>query len=86
MALSCNKKLSAILKGKRQMSVILNCLNCLHLFGTKNKLESHKQVCENKDLCGVITPSEDARILEFNQYLTFDLIRYCLLFRQILNR
>ena len=25
------------------------CLNCLHIFRTKNKLESHKKVCKNKD-------------------------------------
>ena len=25
------------------------CLNCLYFFRTKNKLESHKEVCENKD-------------------------------------
>ena len=24
-------------------------LNCFNLFRTKNKLESHKKVCENKD-------------------------------------
>ena len=44
------------------------CLNCLHSFRTKKKLESHKKVCENKDICNVVIPSEDTRILEFNQY------------------
>ena len=34
----------------------------------KNKLESHKKVCENKNFCNVIMPSEDTKILEFNQY------------------
>ena len=34
------------------------CLNCLHLFRIKNKLESHKKVCENKYFCGVGMPSE----------------------------
>ena len=33
------------------------CLNCLQFFRTKNKLESHESVCENKD----------TKILEFNQ-------------------
>ena len=47
-------------------------MNYLHLFRTKNKLEFHKKVCENKDFCGVIMPSEDTRILEFNQYLKSD--------------
>ena len=44
------------------------CLNCLLSFGTKNKLELHKKVCENKDFCNVIMPSEDTEILKFNQY------------------
>ena len=34
----------------------------------KNKLESHKKVCENKDFCNIIKPSEDNEILQFNQY------------------
>ena len=48
------------------------CLNCLHSFRTKNKLESHKRVYENKDFCNVIMPSEDTKILEFNQYQKSD--------------
>ena len=44
------------------------CLNCLHFFKIKNKLELHKKVCENKDFCNVIMPSEETKILEFNQY------------------
>ena len=43
------------------------CLNCLHSFRIKSKLESHKKVCKNKDFCNVIMPSEDTKILEFNQ-------------------
>ena len=42
-------------------------LNQPHSFETENKCESHKKVCENKDFCNVI-PSEDTKILEFNQY------------------
>ena len=34
------------------------CLNFLH--------------CENKDFCNVIMPSEDTKILEFNQYQNSD--------------
>ena len=33
----------------------------------QKKLESHKKVCENKNLCNVIMPSEDTKILEFDQ-------------------
>ena len=54
------KKLSTLLRR-------ITCLNCLHSFRTKNKLESHKKVCNNKDFCNVIMPSEDTKILEFNQ-------------------
>ena len=35
------------------------CLNCLHSFRTKSKLESHKKVCENEDFCNITMPSED---------------------------
>ena len=43
-----------------------------HLFLTEKKLESHKKLCENKNFCNVIKPSEDTKILEFNQYQIFD--------------
>ena len=33
------------------------------------KLEYNKRVCENKDFCGVVMPSKDTKILEFNQCL-----------------
>ena len=49
-----------------------NCLNCLHFRRTKNKLQSHKKVFENKDSWNVILHSEDTKILEFNQYQKFD--------------
>ena len=67
MSLSCSKKLSALLIG-----IILKhksnfySLNCLHLFRTKNKIESHKKLCENKDFCNIVMPSEDNKILEFD--------------------
>ena len=41
------------------------CLNCLHFYRKKNKLELRKKVCANKDFCKVIMPSEDTEILEF---------------------
>ena len=34
----------------------------------KEKLESHK----NKDFCNVVMPSEDTKILQFNQYKKSD--------------
>ena len=41
-------------------------MNCLHSFRTKNKFEPHKRVCENKDFCNIIIPSEETKILKFN--------------------
>ena len=48
------------------------CLYCFHSLRTKNKLESHKRAFENKDFCNVNMPSEDTKILEFNQYQKSD--------------
>ena len=69
MALSCSKKLSALLIGiTSKHKGNFYCLNSLHSFRTKNKLESYKKACENKDFCNIVMPSEDPKILEFNQY------------------
>ena len=51
------------------MMVIFYCLNCLPSFrSTKEKLESHKKVPENKDFYGVFIFSKDTKILKFNKY------------------
>ena len=67
------KKLSALLRRitSKQYSDFY-CLKGLHSFRTKNKLESYKKVCEKKDFCNVIMPSEDTEILEFSQYQKSD--------------
>ena len=50
MALSCSKKLSALLGGTTSKhDGNFHCLNCLPSFRTKNKLEPYKKVFENKD-------------------------------------
>ena len=68
-----NGIISGLLRG---ISPILSdkfyCLNCLHSFRTKNKLESHKKLCENKDFCNVAMPSVYTKILELIQYCTSD--------------
>ena len=46
--------------------------NCLHLFKTKNKLESHKKICENKVFCGAVMPSENTKTMRFSQYRKYD--------------
>ena len=76
-ALSCSKRLSALLKGITSKTYCeFYYLNCLHSFRTKSKLESHKRVCENEDFCNMMR-SKDTKILEVNQKI--------LLFLQILN-
>ena len=63
------KKLSALLRRITSKHYgDFYCMNCLHSFRTKNRLESHKRVCANKHFCSVIMSSEDTKILEFNQY------------------
>ena len=42
------------------------CLNCFRAYTTKNKLESHKKICENHDYCCVEMPNEDNKILKYN--------------------
>ena len=56
------KRLSALLR--RITSKYFSdsyCLNSLHAFATKNRPESHKKVCENKDFYIIIMPSEDIK-------------------------
>ena len=43
------------------------CLNCFHLYRTKNKLEAHKKICENHDYCHAEMPNEDNKIIKYNQ-------------------
>ena len=67
------RKLSALLRGiTPKNDGDFYCLNCLHSFRAKVKLESHKRTCENKDFCNVNMPSDDTKILEFNQYQKSD--------------
>ena len=42
------------------------CLNCFHSYRTKNKLESHKKLCENHDYCHVEMPTKDNNIIKYN--------------------
>ena len=70
MALSCSKKLSTLLHGiTSKHKVNFYCLNCLHSFRTENKLKYHEKVCNNKDFCGIVVPSQKDIILEFNLYM-----------------
>ena len=42
------------------------------LLQQKKKSESHKKVCEKKELFNVIIPSEDTKTLKLNQYQKSD--------------
>ena len=62
------KKLSALLRGITSKRLgDFYCLNCFHSFATKNKLQSHKRVFENKDFSNIVMPFDDTKILEFNK-------------------
>ena len=67
MALSCSKKLSSLLKRITSKHYDdFYCLNCLHSFRTKTKLNRLKNI-SNKEFCNMIMRSEDTKILQFNQ-------------------
>ena len=34
------------------------CLNCLHSFATKSKIESYEKVCKQKNFCGITLPTQ----------------------------
>ena len=42
------------------------CLNCFHSHRTKNKLEAHKKICENRDYCCVEMPTKDNNTIKYN--------------------
>ena len=43
------------------------CLNCFHSYRTKNKLEAHKKICENRDYCHVERATKDNNTIKYNQ-------------------
>ena len=42
------------------------CLNCFHSYRTKNKLEAHKKICENRDHCRVEMPTKNNKTIKYN--------------------
>ena len=42
-------------------------LNCFHSYRTRNKLESHKKICENHNYCNVEMPTKNNNIIKYNQ-------------------
>ena len=50
MALSCCKKLPALLRGiTSNHNGDFYCLNCFHSYRTKNKLKNHEKLCSDHD-------------------------------------
>ena len=52
------------------------CLNCLHSFAIESKPKSHEIICENKDFCGIVLPTQMNNILELNQCMKSDKMAY----------
>ena len=42
-------------------------LNCFHSYRTKNKLEAHKKICENRDYCHVEMTTKGNNTIKYNQ-------------------
>ena len=62
------KKLSALLRGITSNNHgDFYCLNCLHSYRTKEKLEKHEKVCDNHDYCYVKMPNGFEKILNTTQ-------------------
>ena len=62
-------KLSALSRGiTSNHSSNFSCLNCLHSFRKKTKLESHKKVCENKEFYCVGMPCKKSYLSLLNTY------------------
>ena len=67
MALSCCKKVSALLRRiTSNHNAEFYCLNYLHPNRTENKLKNYENVCKNLDYRYVKMPEEDNKILKYN--------------------
>ena len=61
------KSLPALLKGiPSNDNEDFYCLNCFHLYSTKNKLKKHERVCYDHDYFYGEMPNEDNKILKYN--------------------
>ena len=62
------KNLSRVLKGiTSNHDGDYYCLNCFHFYRTKNKLNFHKKVCENRNYCKIQMLSNDNNFIKYNQ-------------------
>ena len=77
MALYCSHKTIDIIKRKKSsllniMVIFIVSIAFMFPPQQKKKLELHKKVCENKDLCNVNMVFDNTKILEFHQYQKSD--------------
>ena len=62
------KNLSGLLRGiTSNHKEGFYCLNCFCAHSTKNKLEAHKNICENHDYCHVEMPTKDNNTIKYNE-------------------
>ena len=62
------KNLSGLLRGiTSNHEGDFYCLNYFHSYRTKNKLEAHKKICENRDNCHVEMLTKDNNTIKYNQ-------------------
>ena len=52
------------------------CLTCLHFVEQNTNLSPNKNASKNNDFCGIVMPSENDNILEFNQRMKSDKMPY----------
>ena len=77
MALSYTIKVAWITRGiasKNNAHIYFS--NCLHSLRTENELKCHEKMWTNKDLCGIVMPSQKDNILKLNQYIKSNKIPY----------
>ena len=62
------KNLSVLLRGiTSNHKEDFYCLNSFCSYRTKNKLEAHKKICENRDYCNVEMPTKYNNIIKYNE-------------------
>ena len=62
------KNLPGLLRGITSThKEVFYCLNCFHSYRTKNKLETHKKICENHNYCNIEMPTKNNNIIKYNQ-------------------
>ena len=62
------RNLSRLLRGiTSNQDGDFHCLNCFNSYRTKNKLEAHEKICENRNCCHVEMPTKDNNAIKYNQ-------------------